>query len=55
MELRWFEYEAPDGCRPAAPTLQYRTIINPLELGLREPIWSEWKDVPTEIIESPWM
>lgn len=26
--------------------LQYREILNPLEIGLHEPIWSDWTDVP---------
>jgi hypothetical protein len=28
-------------------TLQYRKIMNPLEVGLQYPIWSDWQDVPT--------
>ena len=26
--------------------LQYRTMTNIQEIGLQEPIWSEWVDVP---------
>lgn len=26
--------------------LQMRQITNPLEIGLHEPIWTEWKDIP---------
>jgi len=27
--------------------LQYRIMTNIQEIGLQEPIWSEWEDVPT--------
>jgi hypothetical protein len=27
--------------------LQYRSMENIQELGIQEPIWSEWQDVPT--------
>ena len=27
--------------------LQYRTMSNPIEVFLQEPIWSEWEDVET--------
>jgi len=26
--------------------LQYRERVNIMEIGMQEPIWSEWKDVP---------
>ena len=40
----------PTGCDLSVegsdgPRLQYRTITNPLEIGLQKPIWSDWIDV----------
>lgn len=29
------------------PVLQYRQMQNISEIGIQEPIWSEWQDVPT--------
>ena len=55
-ELRWVMHgkgQPPQGaiCIGQPPqimfqVLQYRTIINPLETGIQEPIWSEWETVP---------
>lgn len=28
--------------------LQWRCVENPLEVGLQEPIWSDWQDVRVE-------
>ena len=27
-------------------SLQYRVLLNPLEIGMQDPIWSDWEDVP---------
>ena len=37
IELRWL-----------GTVLQYLRMENPLEIGLQDPIWSDWFDVPTE-------
>ena len=34
------------------PVLQYRTMTNIEEIGLQEPIWSEWTDVPEVYIKT---
>lgn len=52
-QQRWLikEYEIwPEyGMRPTIerdePVLQCRSMENPLEYGLQDPIWSEWQDV----------
>ncbi len=58
MELRWkveawTEYQ--DGMslhHVEDPVLQYRRAKNSIEIGLQEPIWSDWVDVPTEYIQT---
>ena len=57
IELRWLEYEEmqfDDVCSPIGQVrtkLQYRQMLNPIEIEFQEPIWSEWQDVPTETEE----
>lgn len=56
IELRWLKRKIKD-LHPLTNTwnnpniyetvLQYRTIQNPLEIGLHQPIFPGWKDVPT--------
>jgi len=52
--MRWVEREMTYETSPGLgyvkkeKFLQYRTIENPHETGLQEPIYSEWRDVPTE-------
>ena len=47
-ELRWVWKTEFDEYRTLTTTkvLQYRTMQNLMEIGLQEPIWSEWMDVP---------
>jgi len=33
------------------PVLQIKYMLNPEELGIQEPMWGEWQDVPTEYVE----
>ena len=40
IELRWLVV------RYKPTILQFRQMVNVLELGIQEPIWSEWEDVP---------
>lgn len=57
LELRWkvenwTEYR--DGLEipyTEEPVLQYRKLTNPLELGLNQPIFTDWMDVPTEHVD----
>ena len=39
FELRWLE-------RIDRRVLQFRQMTNIEEVGIQEPIWSEWQDVP---------
>ena len=55
FELRWLEYKQMQFDDIGSPIgfkfktkLQYREMINSLEIGFHEPIWSKWQDVPTE-------
>jgi len=41
VEIRWVKV-TPKG----EYKLQYRVRVNVLEVGLQEPIWSGWIDVP---------
>lgn len=53
MELRWYTEHHEEWSESASSyvpissekVLQYRTMINLMEIGLQEPMWSEWKDV----------
>ncbi len=58
IELRWFkpkQYFVQEDVGgelfgewvDPPPVLQNRQMQNPEEIGLHEPIWSEWQDVPT--------
>ena len=52
IDLRWHithfsPYKTP------IKVLQYRRMENLFELGLQEPIWSAWFDVPTEFEVNP--
>ncbi len=56
FELRWYvetwiEYDEnrTPRVKTTDPELQYRAAENPQEIGLQEPIWSEWEPVPTYI------
>ena len=57
IEFRWKRWErhidgqAPfgaiivgTGCQQYTQVLQYRERENMLEIGIQDPIWSEWKD-----------
>ncbi len=56
IELRWLVVDDPirrgsllatvllDD--PLWQVLQMRQMTNPLEIGLQDPVWTEWKDVP---------
>lgn len=54
IELRWHKELAGeyfDGIMKGSKVykdkaLQYRTMANPAEIGVQEPIWSEWEEVP---------
>ena len=55
FELRWLEYKQMQFDDVGSPIryklktkLQYREMINLLEIGFHEPIWSKWQDVPKE-------
>jgi len=41
IELRWYYNHIH-----IAPKLQFRTMVNFEEIGLQNPIWSEWENVP---------
>jgi len=36
----------------AEPVLQFRRVLNPDELTICDPNWSEWQDVETEYVET---
>ena len=42
IELRWLHKIGSK----EPPRLQYRQMENILELGIQEPIWSDWFDIP---------
>lgn len=44
IELRWQQET-----RRHPKTLQWRVMANPDELGIQNPIWYEWENVPTVI------
>jgi len=54
IELRQLEFERmqfddvgnPIGYKNLTK-MQYREMQNPIEIGIQDPIWSEWLDVPT--------
>ena len=39
---------SPHGKDQFQKVLQFRSVMNPSEIGLQEPIWSEWSDVRLE-------
>ena len=51
FEMRYVVYPVDVGasCNEIVTKLQYRTMTNIMEIGIQEPIWSEWIDVPTVI------
>lgn len=56
IEFKWIRWDMKDGTPPFGAihlgagaqayfqVLQYRQQENVLELGIQEPIWSEWKN-----------
>ena len=51
IELRWYVKEISEPIAGAFVTvehkiLQSRYMANPEEIGLQEPIWSDWVEVP---------
>jgi len=45
---KWTEYDEFSAIHHTEkPVLQYRQMQNISEIGIQEPIWSEWQDVPT--------
>jgi len=56
IELRWhvdessFENESVKNVFGNKMILQYRERLNPLEIGLHEPIWSDWQAVPFSVV-----
>ena len=44
IEIRWQKET-----RQHRSTLQYRIMENPQEIGIQDPIWSEWGNVPTVV------
>jgi len=47
IELRWY-YKS----NQLSHKLQFRTMINFEEIGLQDPVWSEWENVPNHF-ETP--
>jgi hypothetical protein len=55
MQIRWLVFQHPNDIgtqRIRDKKLQYREVLNPMEIGLQEPIWSEWTDVNVVIEEN---
>ncbi len=56
IELRWYSNESifvkecVTNIYGSKMVLQYRERLNPLEIGLHEPIWSDWKTVPFSVV-----
>lgn len=46
IELRWYCLWGPN-----SGVLEFRTIVNFQEIGLQDPIWSEWEEVPKHFAE----
>lgn len=48
IEIRWKEraFQVGSDMVHMERILQYRTLQNPLEMGLHAPIYSDWTDVP---------
>lgn len=57
FEFRWVvaHWDKYDGASfvpvTEEPVLQFRQMENPLELGLSEPLWTDWREVPTHFID----
>lgn len=52
FELRWIRKEEPApehgrNCFRMVKVLQFRQMSNIEEVGIQQPIWTEWEDVPT--------
>lgn len=53
LDLRFVERTVPapefgENMGKTVKILQFRSVMNPTEIGLQEPIWSEWSDVRIE-------
>ncbi len=58
FDLRFVERTVPapvfgDNVEKTVKILQFRSILNPSEIGLQDPRWSEWSDVRTEYEYEP--